>query len=189
MMHASTKFRYWLVCATAAGWKMADGGYTRPSFVGEMETPENLDSLTFGQLIELSRLKDGSNVFYDICRIVFKADRETIDKARAVDVVSFVGWITEEVNRINKLFSRLSSKPSDNEKKAGIEKLNFGLFGMVDRYARRMHIQNHDDVLGVSWARVYQCLKMDKEENDYQKRYMEVMEYDYRRKNRSHSKR
>lgn len=189
MMPHDTTFRYWLVCAIVAEWKMADGGYARPSFVGDMEVPENLDSLTFGQLIELSRLKDGSNVFYDICRIVLKADKDTIDNAKAVDVVSFVGWVTGEVNRINKLFSKLSSKPSDNEKKAGVDKLNFGLFGMVDRYARRMHIQNHDDVLSVSWARVYQCLKMDKEENEFQKRYTEVIEHEYRRKNRSNRKR
>lgn len=189
MMPRDTTFRYWLVCASVSGWKMQDGEYTRPSFVGDVETPENLDSLTFGNLIKLSRLKDGSSIFYDVCKIVIGLDKAAVDKARAIDVVSFVGWVTGEVNRINKLFSRLSEKPTDNERKAGIDKLNFGLFGMVDRYARRMHIQNHDDVLNVSWSRVFRCLEMDKEESNFQKRYTEVIEHEYRRKNSSHRSR
>lgn len=167
---------------------MQEDGYTRPNFVGATETPENLDSLTFGQLIKLSRLGGSNSVFYDICSIVLEMDRETVDDARAVDVVSFVGWITTEVNKINRLFGKLSVKPTDTEKKAGIDKLNFGLFGIMDRYARRMHIQNHDDVLAVPWVRVYRCLEMDNEEMQFQKRYMEVSENEYRRKNQNHSK-
>jgi hypothetical protein len=168
---------------------MQDGEYTRPSFVGEVETPENLDSLTFGNLIKLSRLKDGSSIFYDVCKIVLDLDKAAVDKARAIDVVSFVGWVTGEVNRINKLFSRLSEKPTDNERKAGIDKLNFGLFGMVDRYARRMHIQNHDEVMAVPWIRVYQCLKMDNEVDKFQRRYMEETQNEYRRQNQRNRKR
>lgn len=189
MMPRDTTFRYWLVCASVSGWQMQDGEYTRPSFVGEVETPENLDSLTFGNLIKLSRLKDGSSIFYDVCKIVLDLDKAAVDKARAIDVVSFVGWVTGEVNRINKLFSRLSEKPTDNERKAGIDKLNFGLFGMVDRYARRMHIQNHDEVMGVPWIRVYQCLKMDNEVDKFQRRYMEETQNEYRRQNQRNRKR
>lgn len=186
MMRPDTKFRYWLTCAIAAGWQMEEGDYTRPAFVGGAETAENLDSLSFGQLIELSRLSATNDLFYDVCRIVLKIDRETVNQARAVDVVTFVGWVTAEVNKINERFKKLSTKPTDTERKAGIERLNFGLFGLMDRYARRMHITNHDDVLSVPWIRVYRCIEMDNEADNYQKRYMEVMENDYRRKNRGH---
>lgn len=185
MMKPDVKFRYWLVCAVAAGWKMDESGYPRPQFVGNHATPENLDSLPFGKLIELSQLQDSTQVFYGICKILLDMEREEVDMARAVDVVCFVGWVTEEVNKINENFRKLSVKPTDTERKAGIEKLNFGLFGMMDRYARRMHITNHDDVLSVAWIRIYRCIDMDNKEGEFQKRYTEVISNEYRAKNRS----
>lgn len=182
-MNADTKFRYWFTIAIAAHWKMDEGGYERPMFVGHTQTPETLDNLTFGQLIELSQLEGTNRVFYEICRIVLGMEQADVDEARAVEVVSFVGWLTEEVNKINKRFKRLSVKPTDAEVRAGIDKLNFGLFGLVDRYARRMHITNHDEVMAVSWVRVYRCIEMDNAVDEFQKRYMEVTQDDYRRKN------
>lgn len=185
MMHASTKFRYWLTCAVAAGWQMDADGYTRPAFVGKHATPPNFDALTFGQLIELSRAQT-NDVFYDVCRIVLGMERDEVDNARAVDVVSFVGWSAEQVNGINARFAKLSHKPSELERKAGIERLKFGLFGLMDSYARRMHISNHDGVLAVPWLRVYRCLDMDNKTEQFNERYQKVIEDEYRRKNRSH---
>ena len=189
MMKPDVNFRHWLVCAVVTGWKMQDGDYSRPPFVGAAETPQSLDSLSFGQLIELSRLKGDKNIFYEICRILLGLGSDEVNKARAVDVVCFVGWVTGEVNKINERFKKLSSRPSPTEQRAGIDKLNFGLFGMVDRYARRMHIQNHDEVMAVPWIRVYQCLKMDSEIDKFQRRYMEETQNEYRRQNQRNRKR
>ena len=189
MMKPDVNFRHWLVCAVVTGWKMQDGDYPRPPFVGSAETPQSLDSLSFGQLIELSRLNGTKNIFYDICRIVLQMAPEEVNDARAVDVVCFVGWVTGEVTKINERFKRLNNKPSQTEKRAGIDKLNFGLFGLMDKYAQRMHIQNHDDVLAVPWIRVYRCVEMDIETDKYQKRYMEEIQDEYRRKNSGNRKR
>ena len=104
--------------------------------------------------------------------------------ARAVDVVRFVGWVTGEVGKINRLFESTSVKPTELERRAGIEKLQFGLFGMLDYYALRMGFQDHDDVLKVKWLRIYKCIDIDNQKNQYQRRLQEVMTNDYRRKSR-----
>ena len=66
-----------------------------------------------------------------------------------------------EAERINKIFQRAEIKPTAEEQLAGIERLRFGLFGMIDSYARRMGISNHDDVMNVSWMKVYKCTEID----------------------------
>jgi hypothetical protein len=59
--------------------------------------------------------------------------------------------------------------------RAGIDRLNFGVFGLIDWYARRMGITDHDEVLKVPVLRVYQCLKMDKEQQEYENRLAKVI--------------
>jgi len=44
-----------------------------------------------------------------------------------------------------------------------VDKLSFGLFGLVDYYATRMGITDHEQVESVPWVRVYKCLDMDAE--------------------------
>lgn len=90
-------------------------------------------------------------------------------------MVRFVGWVSGEVERINKIFESTNTKPTAREKKAGIEQLNFGLFGMLDWYAKRMGIQDHDQVLSTPWLRIYKCIDMDNKRNQYERRYQEIM--------------
>ncbi len=44
----------------------------------------------------------------------------------------------QEVERITKLFETTSVVPTPEERRAGVDKLSFGLFGLVDYYATRM---------------------------------------------------
>ena len=83
-------------------------------------------------------------------------------------------WVITEVDRINKLFSSTSVKPTKEEKQAGVEKLSFGMFGMIDHYALRMGIANHEDVEKVPWIRIYKCLDIDSEKAKFQRRLQDV---------------
>lgn len=184
-MKIDTEFSYWIRVAPFTGYKLER--YTRPAFVAGTATPDNLDELTMGQLIELSTLQDSNESFFTVCAIVLHLQREQVERARAVDVVRFVGWVTGEADRINKLFNSTETKPSKEEEQAGIKKLRFGLFGMLDWYAKRMGIQDHDAVLAVPWMRVWRCLDMDNKTNNFHKRLQEVYNEEYRRKNQRNS--
>jgi len=176
----NTTFERWARIAPFSDFQMQT--FSRPQKVGKHKTPENLNELTIGQLIDLSSATDGMGIFYNICQIILGMTETETMKARAVDVVRFVGWVTGEVEKINKLFEGASGKPTEMERRAGIERLQFGLFGMLDYYALRMGIKDHDEVLKVKWMRVYKCIDIDNQKQLYQRRLQEVMTNDYRRK-------
>ena len=172
-MDKNTTFKYWLAVARHTSYKI--GKQPRPAFVGGKRVPDNLNQLSIGQLIDLSQLSDSEESLYQIVTTVLGLSHKEVEQARAFDVVRFVGWVSGEVERINKIFESTNTKPTAREKKAGIEQLNFGLFGMIDWYAKRMGIQDHDQVLSTPWLRIYKCIDMDNKRNQYERRYQEIM--------------
>lgn len=180
-MDKDTKFRDWLPIAEHARFKV--GKYSRPEYVGDKPTPKSLGGLTIGQLIDLSKLTDSSESIYTITETILGLKRADIDRARAVDVVRFVGWVSSEVEKINKLFETTEKdiKTTDIEKRAGIETLRFGLFGMLDWYAVRMGISDHDAVLQTPWLRIYKCMDMDNKRRAYEMRLQHIQAEEMRR--------
>ena len=75
--------------------------------------PGNLNQLSIGQLIDLSQLSDSEESLYQIVTTVLGLSHKEVEQARAVDVVMLIGWVTSEVERINKLFeSTDTAKPT-----------------------------------------------------------------------------
>lgn len=175
-MRKDITFREWVVLASHSDFKV--GKYSRPRYVGNEPTPVDLNALTIGQLIDLSALEDNNESVYKVVETVLGMKRTDIDRARAVDVVRFVGWVSSEVEKINKIFESSDMKPTQQEKRAGIEALKFGLFGMLDWYAIRMGISDHDEVLGTPWLRIYKCMDMDNKKRAYEIRLQKVQAED-----------
>lgn len=173
-MDINTTFGYWVRVAPLTGFKIEK--FSRPAYVGGKETPKDLNDLTIGQLIELSGLSDSNDSLYNIVETILGLKRTDIDRARAVDVVRFVGWVTGEVEKINKIFASANDgmQPTSAEKKAGIDTLKFGLFGMLDWYAVRMCISDHDAVLKTPWLRIYKCMDMDNKRRAYEMRLQQI---------------
>lgn len=178
MLDLKTTFREWRAIAPFSDFEMRK--FSRPAFVGDYQTPETLNDLTIGQLIELSEVNE-HDAFFKICGVILGMQPQDVDKARATDVVRFGGWVLAEVEKINNLFGNIETKPTPQERQAGVDKLKFGLFGLIDWYARRMGITDHDEVFGVAWLRIYKCLDMDTKQNLYQRRLQEVYNNEHRR--------
>lgn len=87
----------------------------------------------------------------------------------------FVQWVTREVMRINQLFDEASRRPTSDEIAAGVLDLNFGVFGVLDWYARRMGYRDQNDVLSVKWVRIYECTRMDAERDEYERRLRDIL--------------
>lgn len=180
MLNINTKFKDWLPLAQLAGFKME--GFSRPSHVADVETPGNLFDLTLGQLITLSEIPDEDESFYTVCNAVMELEHDEVDEARAVDVVRFVGWVSGEVGKVAKMFKKANvNKPSQSEIKAGINELDFGLFGMLDWFALRMGIEDHDKVLSFPWLRIYKCIDMDNQKRAYEIRLQKIQAEEMRR--------
>ena len=149
-----------------------------PAIFCKKIVPQDLQLATFGTLTELQNAPVKNNYFATCCKLVAVLtgeSEETIAKQSAIDVLGLVNMIQSEMERIGKLFQSLNTDKSSDEIMAGIEKLNFGAFGLVDWYAQRMGIIDHEEVFATPWARIWQCMRIDHEQGEFEKRYREIV--------------
>lgn len=144
-----------------------------PIKVGKVRTPLTLNDMTIGQLMQLSQLQE-QDVIFGVCRILLGIPAHKLLRLQAVEVILFVAWVMGEVEKINRLFSKLQVKRTDDEIKAGFDKIDSGAFGLIDWYAKRMGIHDHEDAQKVSWLIVYQCMKIDHDYFICQRKLMEI---------------
>lgn len=145
----------------------------RPDTLCGKAVPASLNSLTMGQLVDIMSLKQGEEI--EAVRIIAGIDTKQLDKEPAVKVVGLVNFIQSELHRIADLFKQLKPNYTQEERQAGVEDLDFGIFGTIDWYAKRMGITDHDEVLKVPWIHIWQCSLIDKERHEYQQRYQETL--------------
>lgn len=183
--NVNIKLKEWLVLAKHG--KFVDEvditKLARPSHVGKNEVPENLNMLTLGQLLQLQEVTE-RDAFFVPCRVLFGMPDDEIAECRALDMVCLASWVAREVERIGKMFEKCHNEPRPQEVKAGIRNLNFGVFGMIDWYARRMGVTNHEEVENVPWVRVYKCMQMDAEVEAYNRKLSEVYRQENERRNK-----
>lgn len=146
----------------------------RPSSVYGVSVPEDLNKLTIGELFTLQGIQTEQDAITVPCKVILDLDEDKVMKAEASEVFGFVMWVAGEVAKINKLFERTRIPPTKEEKQAGVEQLNFGAFGILDWYALRMGIVDHEWVEHTPWIRVYKCLEMDARRAQYERRLRDV---------------
>lgn len=145
-----------------------------PARVGLTEVPQDLNDLTLGELIQLESIGAEKGVFAAIAVVLLDKSEEWAAKAPAMEMLGLRNMVVKEQDRIAGLFRSLARDPEPAEIMAGIEGLNFGMFGLADWYARRMGISDHDDAFDTPWLRIWQCRKNDIEEAEYQKRLQNI---------------
>lgn len=146
--------------------------------------PPTLNHLTYGQLDDLHNLATSKerNPEHKMCEIIFGKFLSLMDED-VNKVYGFLNFCGDEIKRINDLFSSIKADYSSEEIAAGARDLNFGSFGVLDWYAKRMGITNQNDVRDVAWVRIYTCMKNDNAQQMYERRLQEV----YMHKSGSHS--
>lgn len=142
----------------------------RPSRVCGKIVPADLNGISYGQLEELSECGASKDPITLAFSIILGLDAATVYEQSVVDVIGFGNFINKEIERINTLFESIQIEHSPAELSAGVDKLNFGAFGVLDWYARRMGIVNQNDVRDVAWVRIFTCMKNDNEQAAYERR-------------------
>lgn len=142
--------------------------------------PENLNHMSFEQLCALqSAASDMRSLLVEPPAIILGIPPERVMRAPASHAIGFALWVCREIERINKMFGSTQIAPTPEEQRAGIDRLEFGPFGIVDWYAQRMHIADHDTVMAMPWLRIYKCADIDAQRTRYERRLRE----EYNRKN------
>ncbi len=148
----------------------------RPDTLCGKEVPVNLNGLSYGQLDDLrdaSTQKNDIELAIALTKAVFEEELNLFDED-VNKVFGFVLFCTSELKRINELFQQLKPHYTSEEKAAGVEKLDFGSFGVLDWYAKRMGIINQNDVRSVAWVRIFQCMKNDHLQQQFERRLHDV---------------
>lgn len=143
------------------------------------DVPQDLQQATLGTLTKLQRAPKDNDYCTTCCALVstmLDVDAKIVASRRAIEVIGIVNMIQSEMERIGKLFQSLNTEKTSDEIHAGIENLDFGVFGIVDWYAQRMGIVDHEEVFKTPWARIYQCMKIDHENGEFEKRYRKIIE-------------
>ena len=143
------------------------------------DVPDSLQMVTFGMLTQLQNAPKDNDYLRTCCALVSTltgVDERIVASRRAYDVLGIVNMIQSEMERIGKLFQSLQTDHTSDEQAAGIDRLEFGTFGIVDWYAKRMGIIDHEEVFNTPWARIFQCMKIDHEQGEFEKRYRKILE-------------
>ena len=150
-----------------------------PKVFCKVSIPDTLQQATFGTLVQLQRAPKDNDYLKSCCALVSVltgVDARIVASRRAYDVLGIVNMVQGEMERIGRLFQSLNTDKTSDEINAGIDRLNFGAFGLVDWYAQRMGIVDHEEVFNTPWARIYQCAKIDHEQGEFEKRYRKIIE-------------
>lgn len=147
----------------------------RPNFIAGKKVMDDLNGITYGQLDDLSRIKTSPDPLAAAFEILLGLPASEVYALPVTTVFGFGNFATKEVERINKLFSDITLEHTADEVSAGINELNFGSFGVLDWYARRMRITNQNEVRSVPWVRIYTCMKNDTAQVAYERRYNQVI--------------
>lgn len=142
----------------------------RPFTLCEKEVPENLNKLTYGKLDDIRNATSSEDPISECAKILLGVEQIKLLYADVNDVFGFISFVMSELDKINKLFSDIKQSYSNEEVAAGVHELDFGTFGVLDWYARRMGIVNQNDVRDVAWVRIYQCMLNDNMLSEYERR-------------------
>lgn len=143
----------------------------KPAFLGKKSVPADLNTITYGQLDDLSRIDpEKEDPAVRILSILMGLDPIMVYELNVFDVLGVLNFINKEIERINGLFLSIKISHSSEEIAAGVDDLNFGTFGVIDWYARRMGITNQDEVYRVAWVRIYTCMRNDNLKSEYETR-------------------
>lgn len=147
----------------------------KPYSVCKVKTPATLNDLSIGDLMQLQSITTDSDFIFTPGMVVLNLTERKLLNADSEEVLGFSYWVAKEMKRINKLFASTSVPPTPEERQAGADSLNFGMFGLLDYYAQRMGITDHEEVERVPWIRVYKCLDMDAERTRFERRLRTIL--------------
>lgn len=140
-----------------------------PNKIAGKVLPKDLNEITYGQRIDLSDITGENFIIHPLKVLVGITEKELL-RQNVSDVIRFSFMVVSELDRLNKRDEKfLKYDPEPEEVKAGVKKMDNGLFGTIDTIARRMNI-SHDDVLLLSQQKVFMMLKIDLDNYNYSKR-------------------
>lgn len=141
-----------------------------PDKICGVKVPTDLNAISYGLIDDLKCDIEAEDPALAVAKTLLKLDEKKIFSANVVEIFGFMNFVRKELERINAMFASIKVQYSKEELNAGVKDLDFGSFGVLDWYARRMGITNQNEVRDVAWVRIFICMKNDAEQNNYERR-------------------
>lgn len=154
---------------------------SRPEKVCGVEVPSDLSKIEIWQLLALKHITE-ENAYTLPAHVLLNVNEREIANEKAEIVLGFTNFVAEQLQAIWKKWEECSVPPTAEERKAGVEKLDFGDFGLIDWYARRMGITKHEEAEHTPWVIVWQCKRNDAIVTQYERRLQKVYEQKHRKR-------
>ena len=77
----------------------------KPWKVGKVRTPDTLNDMNMGELMQLQSISTEKETIMVPCRVLLGMSEREVMGADASEVIGFCFWVAREVKRINKLFA------------------------------------------------------------------------------------
>jgi hypothetical protein len=141
------------------------------------EVPTDLNEITIGQLSELQEAVKSENmrtIVTESARILLGVAPLKVLRHRADHTIGFAVWVLHELERIAKMWKAIELPTSPEAIQAGAEQMDTDSFDLVDWYALRMGIADHEEAMSVPWVRVWRCMKKDNQNSQFQQRLREI---------------
>lgn len=146
-----------------------------PKVFNHWQCPENFDSITYGQRIDLAEI-NSSNFITLPLYVIAGMDETAISQLNAAKVLRFSFLAIDELQKMKDRDEKyLAYEPDEDEIKAGVKKMNHGVFGVIDTIAKRCPQYTHEDVLKLGQQQVYMMLKIDIDNANYAKRLRKIL--------------
>lgn len=134
---------------------------------------QNLNEITYGNRIDLTELNTENFISLPLKVLHNITD---ISKLNAAKVLRFSFMVVDGLNELNQRDEKyLAYEPEELELKAGIKKMNHGVFGVIDTIAKRCPQYTHEDILNLSQQKVFMMLKIDIDNANFAKRLRKLM--------------
>ncbi len=138
-----------------------------------------LIELPYGMVkIQVPELLKNENVLEAVDEIMrFQFNDFDISKVSGNEIIYFLLWIKEQLDRINKIENQfLQTDPEPEMLAAGLMRLNeFGEDVTIDALAKG-NILEYEKIKQIPYFEVYKKLKLDKTQRDIEKKYNKILE-------------
>jgi hypothetical protein len=165
-----------LTAGTAAGLFERLKTRAKPREIAGKPLPDNLNLITWAQFAALSSSGGQEESFFAPFEIILGLKKDRLHACKFFDIIGFLIFVKNELERIAALFDSIKHIPAPEELQAGINRLNFGLFGTLDWYARRMGFADHAEAEKTPLIRIYKCLEIDSKTANFEKRLRTVIQ-------------
>lgn len=155
-----------------------------PKYLFDIDVKKTIKQMPISKILELQAIKKPNVI--EIVATFFEVGRHGLMSLPIFDTMAIYKAINDHLLLIARMNGDIKINYKSEEVLAGVMSLDFGIFGVVDSYVRRMNItastddiergmNQHEIVMQmIPAALIYQCLANDAQLNLYQRKLNEI---------------